>query len=183
LGSRIRIDQEQDFIATKYTNHTNAGAASCHRGDLLRRRLIHGFAVPWDWVPRAACGVGCLSKRAWTASPSLASIRRLGLWARLPSHQRKAPPTAGTAAHSPSRTHVSKQGFAEQARLLKRRPAQVTQKAWPSGRREASRTAMLWTETGLCPRRQPFGWFVYFVVGTSFGAPLLRCRSLAMPFW
>ena len=91
----------------------------------------------------------------------------------------KEAPTAGTATHSLSRTPVSEQDSMEQASLQNggRRSSPGT--PWRTGRREASRTAMPWTRTGLCPRRHPFVWFVE---ETSFGSPLSCRRSPAKAF-
>ena len=50
--------------------------------------------------------------------------------------------SVGISARKSSRTHASKRVNAGQACLTKRRPAQLARKARPSGRREASRTAV-----------------------------------------
>ena len=97
----------------------------------------------------------------------------------------EGPLAAGTATHSLSRTPVSEQDSMEQACLQNggRRSSPGTQ--WRTGRREASRTAMPWTQNrgrrlAQTPyRRQPFVVFVLFVVETSFGFLLRWVRCVA----
>ncbi len=76
------------FLPRMTLMHANAGAWAWVLVLSWHRRLIHGCAVPWDCVPRAASAAGCLSEQARTASHHSASIWRLGPWAVHPFHRK-----------------------------------------------------------------------------------------------
>ncbi len=120
--------------------HANAGAWAWVLILSWHRRPIHGFAVPWACVPRAASGRGRLSRQAWNASPSSASIWRLKLWAIHPFHRRSSSWDfrQGTEPYA-----CEQAGLHGASSLAEWRTAKIARKARPSGRRGASRTAIL----------------------------------------
>jgi hypothetical protein len=122
--------QEIGLFCHRYTPmDTDAGAEAWFFRCSWLRRLIHGYAVPWDRVPRAAFGRGRFSRQAWNASPHSALIRLPFL-----SWRSKERYGEGIAAHSLSRTHVSKQDAMEQAGLqnggLRSSPWQAEPDMW-----------------------------------------------------
>ncbi len=130
---------------------------------LPRMTLMHANAGAWAWVliwswhrlpdprrrralatvsPRAAFTAGCLSERARTASHYSALIWRLKLWAIHPFHSTEEAPL-GTFVRGLSRTLASKKDSMERAGSQNggRRRSPGTPPR--TGRREASRTAIL----------------------------------------
>ena len=115
----------KEFLPRMARMNANAGAGAWVLAGSQLRHLIHGFPVPWDFVPRMAFRTGCFSRPAWNASPSSALIRWLGLkGGYLPVKE-----PCETPARELSRTPVSKQGSVEQACLqsgdLRRSPCQA----------------------------------------------------------
>jgi hypothetical protein len=140
-------------------------------------RLRRAFPAP---PSRAASGRGRLSRQAWNASPSSASIWRLGLWAVHPLHQKD--PAPWTFAWSSSRTPVSEWGSAEQARLQS-----GDLRSSPGTRpRTGRRVSVAYGDAATRPRPWPRARAVRVVRvvsgRTSFGAPSSFKRAPAKTF-
>ncbi len=176
-----RRSGEGFLFAANDANDANAAAGSWLSAYLRLRRLIHGFAVPWDCVPRVAAGTDCSSKQAWNASSSLASIRRLGLAPKHPSMGLQNGPRDSRAQSKP---YAREQAGLHGASLLAEwRPAQLALAgACLTGRRVSVAYGDATTGTRPCPRRQPFAAFALFAARNSFSSPWVSARGCDVAF-